>query len=139
MLVTKRYRYDLGGKRFGKWLVRPVSESRAGAGVYWQCQCDCGTVRFVRSTELLRGNSLSCGCGRNKPDKPKQVVREKTVTVEYRYYNRSRKRFDGWDYFGRLTVPNAQTLITKGGKGLQYRIKGTSTPEPSDDLETVLD
>jgi hypothetical protein len=96
-------------------------------------------VRFVRATELLRGNSLSCGCGRIKPGKLKPVVREKTVTVEYRYYNRSRKRFDGWDYFGRLTVSNAQILMAKGGKDLQYRIKGTSTPEPSDDQETVLD
>lgn len=29
----------------------------------FDCRCDCGTVRTVRSGNLLTGNSLSCGCG----------------------------------------------------------------------------
>jgi hypothetical protein len=30
---------------------------------WWICKCDCGNEKIVRSTELLRGDTKSCGCG----------------------------------------------------------------------------
>ncbi len=46
---------------FGRWTVtgpRIVRKRRA----WLQCICQCGTVRFVVRSNLLRGKSLSCGC-----------------------------------------------------------------------------
>lgn len=37
-------------------------------GIWWLCNCECGNTRVVRSTELLRGDTKSCGCG-NKFEK----------------------------------------------------------------------
>lgn len=31
----------------------------------WRCVCECGAVRLVQSTNLLRGGSRSCGHDRN--------------------------------------------------------------------------
>jgi len=50
-------RIDLAGKRFGKWQVL----SYAGNG-RWNCVCDCGSEKPVRSCHLTGGNSKSCGC-----------------------------------------------------------------------------
>lgn len=47
---------DLTGQRFGKWIV--VSYVRPK----WECHCDCGTVRMMRSQMLRIGHSQSCGC-----------------------------------------------------------------------------
>ena len=30
---------------------------------WWLCKCDCGNEKIVRSTELMRGETKSCGCG----------------------------------------------------------------------------
>jgi hypothetical protein len=44
------------GRRFGRWLViRRVQP-------FWECKCDCGTVRPVRANDLLSGKTRSCGC-----------------------------------------------------------------------------
>ncbi len=52
---------DLTGKRFGRLLVEERSENRNGK-VYWWCLCDCGNRCEVRSDQLTRDKSHSCGC-----------------------------------------------------------------------------
>lgn len=51
---------DLTGRRFGRWVVQQKENSRKRS--MWRCKCDCGTVKIVRASHLLRGNSQSCGC-----------------------------------------------------------------------------
>lgn len=29
---------------------------------YWECQCDCGNIKNVYTSQLLEGNNTSCGC-----------------------------------------------------------------------------
>ena len=48
---------DLTGRTFGSLKVlRHVGYGR------WECQCSCGNITVVRHTELLNGDSKSCGC-----------------------------------------------------------------------------
>jgi hypothetical protein len=54
-------RVDLQGKRFGRWQVLAFADIRWKA-CYWQCVCDCGTLREVSGSTLRRGKSESCGC-----------------------------------------------------------------------------
>ena len=53
---------DLTGQRVGKWLVL---ERGPNAGYYtrWLCQCECGTMKLVWATHLLKGKTQSCNCG----------------------------------------------------------------------------
>ena len=54
-------RKDLTGKRFGRLLV--VGEPQNGSrGTIWKCLCDCGTVCYKVSADLVHGNTQSCGC-----------------------------------------------------------------------------
>lgn len=34
----------------------------------WLCRCRCGEIRTVREDNLKNGNTLSCGCLRQKED-----------------------------------------------------------------------
>ena len=56
---------NLIGQKFGKWVVLERDYSiPAGRGAYWKCQCDCGTIKSILGTTLIRGLSKSCGCAR---------------------------------------------------------------------------
>lgn len=69
-------RIDLTGMRYGRWLVMGYSHaSRSNGAACWFCQCDCGTVKTVKSTYLRSGQSQSCGC----------LVREKLLAANLKH------------------------------------------------------
>lgn len=80
----------------------------------------------MRSTELIAGRSSSCGgthvVQRNKFKSKQEQKRDKTVRVDYRYYSPSRKKFDRWDYFGRMPREQADKLLRKNCRTIEYRI-----------------
>lgn len=57
---------DKVGEVFGRWTIISFSrihKSPSGYKVpYWNCECDCGTVREVNFNNLRKGLSRSCGC-----------------------------------------------------------------------------
>lgn len=55
-------RADRAGRQYGRLRVVECL-GMAGAGYrWWGCLCDCGTKVAVRSRELDRGHTKSCGC-----------------------------------------------------------------------------
>lgn len=58
---------DLTGKKFGRWTVTDKLPARDKyRKTFWRCVCECGSVKPVSSSSLLRGNSRSCGCLRRE-------------------------------------------------------------------------
>ena len=60
---------DLDGKIFGRLLVIDISEkTRSGhrKPTYWECKCICGNTVHVPTSQLLSGDSTSCGCKARK-------------------------------------------------------------------------
>lgn len=54
-------RIDLTNKRFGKLLV--LGDPKIGTrGTIWKCLCDCGNICYKVSSDLVHGNTKSCGC-----------------------------------------------------------------------------
>jgi hypothetical protein len=74
----------------------------------WLCRCDCGTEKFVYSTNIGRG-SLSCGC------LIADTARRHGATAD-----KSRKRFYGvWSgMIQRCSNPNARAFKYYGGRGI---------------------
>lgn len=54
---------DITGNRYGKLVVlhKSPSPSKSG-GSLWVCQCECGTVVTVNSSNLRNSSTRSCGC-----------------------------------------------------------------------------
>jgi hypothetical protein len=51
------------GEKYNYWTVISKSNFTNKKGeTYYKCQCDCGTVRDVKSYHLRNGGSKSCGC-----------------------------------------------------------------------------
>lgn len=63
---------DLTGQRFGiLTVIRKVGNHSSGTPI-WECRCDCGNIKNIFSSNLLRGGTKSCGCTRyNLPMKDK--------------------------------------------------------------------
>lgn len=57
---------DLTGKQFGKLtaIKRVGSDNQRNA--VWECKCDCGIVTKIRSSGLLSGDYISCGCSKKR-------------------------------------------------------------------------
>ncbi len=52
---------DLKGQKFGKLTVLSFAEVK-NKYAYWNCLCDCGNEKCVRGSNLLSGQTQSCGC-----------------------------------------------------------------------------
>lgn len=48
------------GRKIGRWTI--LHELRKGGFKYYECRCDCGTVRDVKANSIKSGRSQSCGC-----------------------------------------------------------------------------
>jgi len=58
----------LQGKKFGKWKVLNEKPHSTRKGYYWNCKCECGTIKKVNSWELRKGTTKSCGCSLKLPE-----------------------------------------------------------------------
>lgn len=53
---------NLQGKRFGNLTVLERVGKDKARNILWKCRCDCGNEIVVRTCELNRGHTKSCGC-----------------------------------------------------------------------------
>lgn len=49
------------GNRYGKLTVNAFGYKQNNKN-FWECVCECGQVTFVRTADLNRGHTKSCGC-----------------------------------------------------------------------------
>lgn len=82
---------DLTGKRFGRWTVLAPAQRRNRA-MFWECQCDCGTVRDVKENSLTHGKSHSCGCLMRDTLIMRETTHGQSKTRLYKIWKGMRKR-----------------------------------------------
>ena len=101
---------DLTGKKFGRLTVLELAYKK-GYEKYYKCQCECGTIKYIRSNSLTCGHSLSCGCLHSEI--MKKYITERNTThnlskhplhniwqhIKKRCYNKNTPQYD--DYGGR--------------------------------------
>ena len=92
---------DLKGLEFGKLTaIEVVKMTRS----YWLCRCSCGESTLVRSSHLIDGRTLSCGCSEGR--KTHGLYKSKTYTV--------------WNHMKqRCTNPNTKQYKDYGGRGIK--------------------
>lgn len=57
---------NITGQKFGRLIVIEFSHihiTKSGQHVtYWKCECECGNMKELSKSNLISGNSKSCGC-----------------------------------------------------------------------------
>lgn len=59
---------DLTGQKFGRLEAVRLSEKRSGRKTYWECKCECGNPKTIRTDSLKNGLIRSCGCLKKEQD-----------------------------------------------------------------------
>ena len=104
--MSKSFRQDLTGKRFGRLTVLEFVPNDKPHS-YWKCQCDCGNITAIKGKNLKSGNSASCGCLRSQMISRRMARHGFRTTRIYRIhadmkarcYNKKHRQYD--DYGGR--------------------------------------
>lgn len=52
---------DLTGQKYHRLIVLEQAPAISGRSA-WRCQCDCGTIKIVKTDDLRSGDTKSCGC-----------------------------------------------------------------------------
>lgn len=59
---------DLIGQRFGRLTVVSIAETgrykSGGKYIKWNCLCDCGTIKAIKTSDFKYGRTISCGCAK---------------------------------------------------------------------------
>ena len=71
---SRRIRKDITGQRFGRWTIAALGPSTERGESQWLCRCDCAEERLVRRSELVNGDSRSCGCLRRETTARNQAI-----------------------------------------------------------------
>lgn len=99
------------GQRFGRLAVLETFKTESGR-TSWQCQCDCGDVRFYLASNLVKGaNTQSCGCLRSDVSKTVNASHLMSNTKAYRSWCHLKERCDN---------PTNKAYANYGGRGITY-------------------
>ncbi len=104
------------GSRFGRWtVIGPMFRSEKSQRL-WPCRCDCGTLKDIQESSMLRGNSKSCGCYRRDDTKARFTTHGYTTEAnnkgragEYRIWHGMKQR---------CLNPNYPAYPDYGGRGV---------------------
>lgn len=106
---------DLTGQKFGKLVALSYNQEKAK----WLCQCDCGNITFVSSSNLNSGGTQSCGCVHFSlgEDKIQQVLDNLGISYE-RQKSFDSCRFEDTNYLARFDfyLPKEDVLIEYDGE-----------------------
>ena len=66
---------DITGQTFSRLTAIEPTDRRKSSAVIWLCRCSCGNITEVSRADLVKGNSVSCGCW--KRENAKKLYRKR--------------------------------------------------------------
>ncbi len=100
---------DLHGKKFGRLVVTARAENTVHGAAQWSVLCECGTRKTVRTDQLTKGSTVSCGCYARELARERVRTHGRTNTFEFRVWTAMRKR---------CTYENHPRYHRYGGRGI---------------------
>ena len=72
---------DIIGQTFGKLTVVELDHLK-GNRQYYKCKCECGKEKVILKSNLLSGNTRSCGCGHKGMKKKKKIDKDQMTLTD---------------------------------------------------------
>lgn len=95
---------DFTGERFSKLIVINLDHTKLFNGkksFYWKCQCDCGNICIVQSSNLRAKHVKSCGCLYKEVNRSYMIKHNSLKTKEYKSWECMKSRCfnpNNWRY-----------------------------------------
>lgn len=114
------------GDKFGKLTVIEPTRKENETHVFWKCQCECGSITFVRSTSLLDPHGTrSCGCIHSKgEEKIAQILSENSIIFEKEKIYNDLKSPLGWSLRYDFLINNQFLLEFDGAQHFEETNRG---------------
>lgn len=77
---------------------------------WWECQCECGKVKIVLGTEVVKGRTKSCGCLMRLKNNPLRITHGKYKTKLYSVWKSMKQRCNN---------PTDKGYKNYGGRGIK--------------------
>ena len=65
-IISQKVTKDLTNKQIGFLTVIGPTEERKSGSIVWKCQCVCGQICYIPTSNLSRGHTKSCGCKKSE-------------------------------------------------------------------------
>ena len=115
---------NIQGQRFGNLTaVYPTNYGDYKGSVVWACQCDCKKIAYVSASNLVHGNTKSCGCLRDKHNSQLNTALHFVdgTCVEW-IESRKHRRDNKSGFRGVQKVNDTRFRVTIGFKGEKYHL-----------------
>lgn len=99
---------SLKGRVFGRLTVQELESTTPGAT--WRCQCECGNISIVSSSNLKRGGTTSCGCLRDELSKARATIHGETGSRAFNVWRGMRER---------CSLSTHKSFHRYGGRGIR--------------------
>lgn len=110
--MKKGTREDLSGLRSGRLLIVKFSHYEPKNRTnYWECMCDCGTIKVLPGTVVKKGKIVSCGCYLNDNIKLWNRTHGRSYTREYKSWTMMKAR---------CSNPSNKDYHHYGGRGIRF-------------------
>jgi len=111
------------GLKFGRLLIITdnMSKELSKGGRYITCRCDCGTIVHIKRSNVISGNTSSCGCYQREK-------RKKHGLYNTSIYNIYRSLLQ------RCNNPNSKDYSNYGGRGIRHSEKWATVEGFIDDM-----
>lgn len=71
---------DITGQRFGRLVAIELANRDSWGISRYLCRCDCGNEKILRSSHLIQGRTVSCGCFRVEATAKRSITHKQTGT-----------------------------------------------------------
>lgn len=118
---------DLTGKKFNMLKVLKIAGSNKKGELLWECLCDCGNTKIIRSMDIRSGHTKSCGC-LAKSESRKRLIEnnlsrlgaDASITHGHKTNNSTSPTYQSWIAMkSRCNNPNAYAYGNYGGRGIK--------------------
>lgn len=89
--TSERLSLKLEGQRFGKLTVLErvgsIIDTNGNIHSFWKCKCECGTIKNIKSNDLVSGKVSSCGCLISKGEyEVRKYLNEHNIKYDTQYH-----------------------------------------------------
>lgn len=112
-LISERTQKDYTGKKFGKLTLLERLPNYKGNRTYYRCLCDCGTIKNICGSNIVREHTTSCGCQSSRKNS-----KTKSYNFLYQYRDDSREKI--YKVY-KHTSPNGKCYIGMTKQTLEKR------------------
>lgn len=102
-------RLALDGMKFGRLSVVDCEGPRSDGAIWWKCECECGSTKSFRGSDLKRNFIQSCGCWNSQVVASRSTTHGGSHTRLYRIWQAVRDRTGN---------PKASRYAYYGGRGI---------------------